>query len=159
PASTQDIRERRPQATNRRRHHLDPTRCTRASEWDWPGRHAAFPRSFRPERGARMRMTPILIRIPMLLSPAAQPAPIVIVDRGTHNVGSSASTYVLQNGILIILPGSEAMSVSAHNFSGDSAAASVRMTGGQVDAGIDINRGSLDVSGGLARGFDSSLYG
>src|SRR5262249_43968921 len=88
-----------------------------------------------------------------------QADPIFIVDGGTHNVGSSASTYVLQNGILNILPGSEAMSVSAHNFSGDSAAASVRMTGGQVDAGIDINRGSLDVSGGLARGFDSSLYG
>jgi hypothetical protein len=102
---------------------------------------------------------PILILIPMLFSAMAQADPIFIEDGGTHDVSSSVSSYVLQNGTLNIRPGSEAVSVSAQSSPGDGAAASVRMTGGQVNAGIDINRGSLEVSGGLALGLNSSLYG
>jgi hypothetical protein len=106
-----------------------------------------------------MRTTPIMMLISMLVPAAAHADPIFIGDGRTHNVDSSASAYVLQNGILNILPGSSALSVSANGSPSDGSTASVSMTGGQVSAGIEINQGSLDVSGGQAQGYNNSLYG
>lgn len=106
-----------------------------------------------------MRVTPILILISMLLPAAAHADPIFITDGGTHDVDSSASSYVVQNGTLNIHPGSVALSVMAQGSPGNDAEASVRMTGGQVNAGIDIGQGSFDFYGGQALGSYNSLYG
>jgi hypothetical protein len=104
-----------------------------------------------------MRMTRIVALIPLLFPPLAAASPIFIEDGGTYNVGSSTNgTYNIQNGTLNILPGADVLSVSEYAYGSGT---SITMSGGQVEAGIEVNLGKITISGGQSRGFDNSAYG
>jgi hypothetical protein len=106
-------------------------------------------------------MRQILLLGALLLPSPVMADPIFLSDGGTHVADSSGSTYQVANGTLNITPSSSALSVTAfaQSITGAGAGAAVNMTGGQVNAGIEINQASLNASGGAVRGFDSSLYG
>ena len=78
-----------------------------------------------------------------------------IGDGGTYDVGSSTNgTYNVQSGTLNILPGADVLYVS-----GSGNGASITMSGGQVETGISVDQGNLNISGGQSRGSDNSTFG
>jgi hypothetical protein len=104
-----------------------------------------------------MRLMPILVLVPVLFSAAARADPIFITDGGTHDVDSSDSAYILQSGTLNILPSSIALAASTEPLTG--ASATISMTGGQVNDGIDIGGGTINVSGGVVNAIPALEFG
>jgi hypothetical protein len=92
----------------------------------------------------------------LLISPSPALAdPIFIFDGAIHDVDSPTNrTYSVSSGTLNILPGATALAVSA-----DGPDVSITMSGGQVAAGIEVDRGKLEISGGESRGFDNPVSG
>ncbi len=108
-----------------------------------------------------MRMTRIVALIPLLFPPLAAASPVLVTnewymgDGGTYNVNWSENNgYFVQNGTLNILPGADILSVLVYGNG-----ASVTMSGGHVEAGIEVDQGNLNISGGQSRGYDNSPYG
>jgi len=102
-----------------------------------------------------MRINRIVALGSLLFSSLATAAPVFISDGAVHDVGTPTNdAYSVDSGTLNILPGAQMLSVSVH---GD--AAKAQMSGGQVDHGVWVGRGSLNISGGSSHGNDSSSFG
>jgi hypothetical protein len=101
-----------------------------------------------------MRMSRIVVLLPLLLPTPARADVISYTDGATHDVSTPTDgSYIVWDSTLSILPGASVRAAST-----DSDGASIAMSGGQVTNGISIDPGKLDVSGGQVRGSDSSSF-
>lgn len=108
-----------------------------------------------------MRLTGILALIAVLFPPSLLAAPIFttgewyIGDGGSYDANTYPnSVFNVSSGTLSILPGAVNLSVQS---SGNGA--TILMSGGQVQDGITVNQGSLNISGGQVNGYDNPAYG
>ncbi|MHB1559007.1 MAG: PEP-CTERM sorting domain-containing protein [Isosphaeraceae bacterium] len=101
-----------------------------------------------------MRLTPILMLVLLTYSTTASADPTrkFIDDGGTYNADSSNASWAVQNGTLNIGPGSIVLSASSNP------SATINMTGGQVNDGIN-NAGPINISGGSVTVLPSQEYG
>ncbi|QEH37451.1 hypothetical protein OJF2_60420 [Aquisphaera giovannonii] len=97
----------------------------------------------------------LLASLACLLLPSTGLAdPIFLLKGQSAAVDSNTNgTYAVQGGTLSILQGARILSAAAA-YDG-----AIAMSGGRVDAGIEVSGGTFQASGGSSTGFDSTAYG